>query len=129
MYEQSQYVAQIFIHGDSFRNHVVAIAVPEFTIVKDYCQKNGLEGHETLEEILEKHGEVIYKVIQDDLERLANENKFNSLEKVRQHFRLVPKEFEIGTILTPTMKLRRHQAKEAFADLIEDIYAKSAAAE
>lgn len=38
---------------------------------------------------------------------------------------MVDKEFEVGTILTPTMKLRRNQAKEYFADLIEDIYANS----
>jgi long-subunit acyl-CoA synthetase (AMP-forming) len=41
---------------------------------------------------------------------------------VKSNFRLVSQEFEIGTILTPTMKLRRHQAKEAFSDLIEELY-------
>jgi long-subunit acyl-CoA synthetase (AMP-forming) len=61
-------------------------------------------------------------VIEGDLMRLAQENKFNSLEKVKGNFRLVTKEFEVGTILTPTMKLRRNEAKVYFKDLIEEIY-------
>jgi long-subunit acyl-CoA synthetase (AMP-forming) len=59
------------------------------------------------------------------LDQLATANKFNSLERVKGNFRLVDKEFEVGTILTPTMKLRRNQAKEFFAELIEDIYTNS----
>ena len=39
--------------------------------------------------------------------RLGKENNFNSLELVKSNFRLVDKEFEIGTVLTPTQKLRR----------------------
>ena len=39
--------------------------------------------------------------------RIGKENKFNSLELIRGNFRLVDREFEIGTILTPTQKLRR----------------------
>ncbi len=61
-------------------------------------------------------------LVSTDLERLANENKFNSLEKVKDKFRLVTQEFEVGTILTPTMKIRRHQAKEYFQNLIEEMY-------
>ena len=64
----------------------------------------------------------MYALIQEDLERLATENRFNSLERLRGHFRLVTKEFEVGAVLTPTMKLRRNQAKDVFADLIEEIY-------
>jgi hypothetical protein len=41
------------------------------------------------------------------MQRLAEWNGLNSLEQVRSHFRLVDKEFEIGTVLTPTMKIRR----------------------
>lgn len=44
---------------------------------------------------------------------------------MRDHFRLVADEFEIGTILTPTMKLMRQKAKVVFADLIEDMYKES----
>ena len=66
-------------------------------------------------------------LIQGDLERLATEARFNSLERVRTYFRMVDKEFEVGVVLTPTMKLRRNQAKVYFEALIHDIYEQSAA--
>jgi hypothetical protein len=58
--------------------------------------------------------------------RLAAENKFNSLEKVKGNFRIVAKEFEVGTVLTPTMKLRRNEAKKYFSELIDEIYREAA---
>ena len=57
--------------------------------------------------------------------RLAKENKLNSLEQIRNYFRMVPNEFQVGTILTPTQKLRRPQAREAFAHLINEMYEES----
>jgi long-subunit acyl-CoA synthetase (AMP-forming) len=58
--------------------------------------------------------------------RLARENNLNSLEQVRQHFRLVDQEFELGVVLTPTMKIRRQQARIVYEDLINEIYKDSA---
>ena len=56
------------------------------------------------------------------MERLATENKLNSLEKVRGNFRLVDEPFEVGTVLTPTLKLRRDVAKNKFSKEIADMY-------
>jgi len=84
-------------------------------------------GLESVKEIIERHGERIKKVIEEDMGRLAQENRFNSLEKVKGNFKLVSEEFEVGTILTPTMKLRRNEAKKYFKELIEELYRASAA--
>ena len=48
------------------------------------------------------HHEEVKKAIEEDMMRLGKENKFNSLEMVKGNFRLVDKEFEVGTVLTPT---------------------------
>jgi hypothetical protein len=45
---------------------------------------------------------------------MAKENKFNSLEQVRDHFKMVAEPFEIGSVLTPTLKLRRPVAKKVY---------------
>lgn len=126
-YEQSPFVAQIFIHGDSLRSHIVAIVFPEFTALRDHlvrvvgtpAQDPSLANLTTL---LQAHGPLVTSLIQGDLERLATEARFNSLERVRTYFRMVDKEFEVGVVLTPTMKLRRNQAKVYFEALIHDIY-------
>jgi long-subunit acyl-CoA synthetase (AMP-forming) len=111
------------------RNHIVAIAYPEFTTLKEFCIRNNLPHHDSLESILSNHNDQVMQLIEQDMNRLAEENKFNSLEKVKGNFRLVKNEFEVGTVLTPTMKLRRNEAKKYFADLIEEIYHKATEAE
>ena len=110
----------------------MAIAFPELITVRDNCIANNLEGIDkssTIDDILQRQGEHVVKLIAADLERLAVLNKFNSLEKVRGNFRLVTEEFEMGVVLTPTMKLRRNQAKVVYASLIEDIYRASSSLE
>jgi hypothetical protein len=61
----------IFIHGDSFKNHIVAIVVPEPGPVQTFCEQNGLACGSVKEMI--KHKEV-FNLILNDMERLANEN-------------------------------------------------------
>lgn len=56
---------------------------------------------------------------------LAKNNNFNSLEKLKGNFELVADEFEQGVVLTPTLKLRRKNAREFFAENIQRIYKKA----
>jgi len=102
VYEQSPYVNQIFIYGDSFKNHIVAIIYPDYDRLK---RDAGLNTFHSAEE-LSIHPE-IFKLVQKSMEALAVENHFNSLERVRNNFKLVIQEFEVGRVLTPTLKLRR----------------------
>jgi len=123
-YEQSPLIAQIFIHGDSFRDHIVAIICPEVTQMANLIRGRTQEapGALSLETFLERYPDIIREAIEADLERMAKENNFNSLEKVKGNFRLVPTEFEALGILTPTMKLKRHAAKALFASQISEMY-------
>eukprot|EP00347_Sterkiella_histriomuscorum_P000249 403376606 len=123
-YEQSPYIAQIFIYGDSLQSNIVAIIFPELATIKEYYRNQGIEVQDNLTELIEL--KVVNQLIEDELERLANANQFNSLEKVRKNFRLVDKEFEVGVTLTPTMKLRRAVAREVYKEQIQDIYSKVA---
>ena len=68
-----------------------------------------------------EHAEVVSQ-IESDLARIAKDSNFNSLEKVKGNFELVAQEFEIGLVLTPTLKLRRKNAREAYAETIQRIY-------
>jgi len=64
----------------------------------------------------------VFKAIESDLARLAKDANFNSLEKVKGNFELVAKEFEVGVVLTPTMKIKRKDARDIFQELITKIY-------
>lgn len=67
--------------------------------------------------------EALLKLVCDDVNRLANENKFNSLEKPKQ-LMLLKDPFTIESdILTPTMKLKRNVAKKMYQAEIDRMYA------
>lgn len=113
-------VQTIFIHGDSLRNHIVAIIYPDPEETQKFCLENGGSLTETHAERIQR-ADVIAK-IEADLGGLAKKSNFNSLEKVKGNFELVAQEFEQGVVLTPTLKLRRKNAREFFAEHIQRIY-------
>jgi len=54
------------------------------------------------------------QLVYEDMIKLANENRFNGLEKPKQ-FKLIRDPFTIeNEILTPTMKLKRNVARVIF---------------
>jgi long-chain acyl-CoA synthetase len=68
--------------------------------------------------------EKLNKEILADLNRLAVENKFSGLEKIKQiHLTLDPFTIE-NDILTPTMKIKRNIARKIFDKEIAEMYAK-----
>ena len=105
---------QCFIHGDPMRNHIVAIIFPDPEEVRKYCTQHQIGSPGESHAELMKHHEV-FKQIESDFSRIAKDNNFNSLEKIKANFELVPKEFEVGVVLTPTLKLKRKNAREVFA--------------
>jgi len=53
---------------------------------------------------------------------MATKFKLNSLEQIRNHFSLVDREFEVGVVLTPTMKIMRDKARKHFQPQIAELY-------
>ena len=102
----SPYIAQSFVYGDSLKNCLVAIVVPEESQAKAWCAANGKENACVEPEFK--------KLIMDDMLRLAKENKLSGLEKPKEIF-LTLDAFTIeNEILTPTFKLKRNVAKKVY---------------
>lgn len=100
------------------RNHIVAIAYPEPEEVEKFCSLREITG--TFAQKI-KHPDFI-QAVESDLARLAKEANYNSLEKVKGNFALVDKEFEVGVVLTPTMKIKRKAARDLYVNEIAKIY-------
>lgn len=58
------------------------------------------------------------------MNKLAGENKFNSLEKIKQVYLTLDVFTQENDLLTPTMKIKRNIAKKVFEKEINDLYAR-----
>ena len=115
-YVKSPMIAQIFVHGDSLRTFIVAVATLDEALAKPWAESRGL----SLEELPEN--EELRKEIMEDLNSRAKEAKFNGLEKIKKLY-IHPEQFTVeNKLLTPTLKLVRNEARKFFEEQIEAMY-------
>ena len=115
----SPYIAQSMVYGDSLKSNVVAVVIPEETEVSKWGKEKGLGAAADVLKDPE-----FKKAIQDDMLRLAKDNKLSGLEKPKD-IHLSSEAFTIeNDQLTPTFKLKRNNAKKAYQEVLDAMYAK-----
>jgi len=82
IYIRSQYVQQVFVHGESLKSCIIAIVVPDVDVVKCWAVENGIPG--TLS-VLCANPEV-KKLIMDDMLTWGKEAGLKSFEQVNYRF-------------------------------------------
>lgn len=82
IYIRSQYVQQVFVHGESLKSCTIAIVVPDVDVVKCWAVENGIPG--TLS-VLCANPEV-KKLIMDDMLTWGKEAGLKSFEQVNFRF-------------------------------------------
>ncbi|XP_043522529.1 long-chain-fatty-acid--CoA ligase 1 isoform X2 [Frieseomelitta varia] len=119
IYLRSQYVHQVFVHGESLKSCVVGIVIPDVDVVKCWAVENGIPG--TLS-VLCANSQV-KQLIMDDMLSWGKEAGLKSFEQVKDIY-LHPDPFSVqnGLLTTPTLKMKRPQLKEYFKPQIEDLY-------
>jgi len=111
-------VEQCMVIGEDHK-FIAALLVPNFEAVQDWADRNDVALPEGRTAICE-HQELIDRV-GEEVDRI-NEN-FESHETIKR-FRLVPEEFtEENDLLTPSLKKKRRNILERFAEQVDDIYA------
>lgn len=78
IYIRSQYVQQVFVHGESLKSCIIAIVIPDVDVVKCWAVENGIPG--TLS-VLCANPEV-KKLILDDMLAWGREAGLKSFEQV-----------------------------------------------
>ncbi|XP_027138203.1 long-chain-fatty-acid--CoA ligase 1a isoform X2 [Larimichthys crocea] len=120
VYNLSDPVAQIFVHGDSLQACLVGIVVPDPDFLPIWIKKKGIEG--SYSELC-KSKEVKDTILQDLL-RLGKEAGLKSFEQVRD-ITLHPEMFSVQNgLLTPTLKAKRAELRQRFREHIDELYAK-----
>jgi long-chain acyl-CoA synthetase len=113
------------MYGDSLRDNIIGIVVIDPAKLTKYAQENGKGTDDaTLKTLLDDN---VKNLVLADIQRLAKENQFSSLEKPKDlYITLDPFTVE-NDLLTPTMKLKRNIAKTTFQAQIDECYARIAA--
>lgn len=120
VYNLSDPVAQIFVHGDSLQACLVGIVVPDPDFLPIWIKKKGIEG--SYSELC-KNKEVKAAILEDIL-RLGKEAGLKSFEQVKD-IALHPELFSVQNgLLTPTLKAKRAELRSRFREQIDELYAK-----
>ncbi|EFW93931.1 AMP-dependent synthetase and ligase [Haladaptatus paucihalophilus DX253] len=113
----SDIVEQCLVMGDG-RKFVSALIVPNVEEVRERAAREGLSLPDDDRELC--RDDTVYEWVEAEVERINQ--RFESYERIKQ-FRLVPIEFtEDNDLLTPTMKKKRRNILDRFADDIDAIY-------
>lgn len=126
VYSKCQYVATICVYGNSFKNYLVAIIVPNRDNIFEYLKRTGKTDKNNIKDLIdiEKYftDEDLLKEIKTQFDNLAKENSFNSLEKIVK-FHISPKEFTIQNgCFTPTLKVARNVIANVYKQEIDSLY-------
>ncbi|XP_063903983.1 long-chain-fatty-acid--CoA ligase 5 isoform X2 [Zophobas morio] len=120
IYIRSQYVSQVYVHGESLKSCIIAIVVPDVDVIKCWASENGIPG--TLSVLC--NNDDVKKLIMDDMIAWGKEAGLKSFEQVKDIY-LHPDPFSVQNgLLTPTLKSKRPQLKAYFKPQIEDMYSK-----
>lgn len=120
VYNRSDALAQVFVHGDSLQSSLVAVVVPDQDFLDNWTKRTlGLTG--TFQDLCSK--QEVKAAILEDMVRLGKEGGLKSFEQVKAiHIHTEQFSIENG-LLTPTMKAKRNELRQFFRADIDGLYA------
>jgi long-chain acyl-CoA synthetase len=121
LYCKGYYVNQIFVHGESTEGFIIAIIYPKKEQCVTFLESKGIK---TTKDEVHKHYDnpELRKEVMRDLEKLGRDSEFKGFEIIRK-VHLTNEMFTIeNELMTPTMKLKRHEAKKRYMDEIKKLY-------
>ena len=122
-FASSDVVEQCMVLGDG-RKFVSALVVPNVEGVREWAAREGYDLPDDLRSLC--RDDRVRDRIQSEVD--AVNERFEPYERIKQ-FRLVPEEFtEHNDLMTPTMKKKRRNILDRYADQIEMLYDADAAA-
>ncbi|PWA01884.1 hypothetical protein BB558_002014 [Smittium angustum] len=124
VYTDNQIVTQAFVYGHSLKSYLVGIIVPEPDLLVKFLKSTKVDFDESLPfaEIC-KNNEV-RKAVVKNLNQWGRSRDLKGFENVNNVY-LEPNPFEIPTILSPTLKLKRIEAKAHYITIIDSLYAET----
>ena len=119
-YQKAKLIAQIFVHGDSFHNYLVAVVIPDLINAKaaGYTDQKSLATNEAFK-----------KEVLQQLNELTKSCGFKGYERIKDCYIDTRDINELGQgfhlqndLLTPSFKLKRPQLKQMYKTELEAMY-------
>ena len=128
VYGAAKLVAQLFIHGDSNEDSLVAVVVPDIETLPSFLKTTHDDAIDTenmsLSQLCDRYAQYIKDSILQEFRELAFQAGLHGFEIIKNVY--IEREPWTNTgdsaILTPTMKLKRSQAKARYASQIKLMY-------
>ncbi|ELU37014.1 long-chain-fatty-acid-CoA ligase [Rhizoctonia solani AG-1 IA] len=118
-YSTCPVVAQIYVHGDSMQDHLIAVVVPDPAQLETIVSKAGLKG-KPLEEVI-NHKSVV-SAIQQALNREGKKQGLNGFEMIKNVHVTLEAFTTDNNLLTPTFKVRRRDAYARYKAELDRLY-------
>ncbi len=119
--EESHYIAQVMVVGQDQKT-LSALIVPNKDDLETYAKEHKIE-YNSYEELC-KDSRIIDKISKVVKEKISVWHGFKPYEKVT-NFRLLSEPFKVGDEITLSLKMKRNYIAKKFANLIDEMYAKS----
>lgn len=118
IYVRSQFVAQVYVYGESLKSCIIAVVVPDKDILIGWSKTNGISG-DWMELCRNEH---VKKTILSDMVKLGKKEGLKSFEQVKDIY-VCPDLFTVDNgLLTPTLKTKRPECRKFFQPQLEDLY-------
>ena len=119
--EKCKYVEQIFVYGDSLQNYLVGILVPRRDTVIEFLNSKGIEADKENYKNYFDDKDLINEILKE-IETFSRNNDIKGFEIVKK-IHLSKEPFTVdNNLLTTTMKIKRHVAKNKFLEVINKLY-------
>ncbi len=117
----SPLLTQIFVHGDSYKNHLVGVIGVEPTGFKKMLKSIGIDAKDEDLPKLFKDPKIKAALVKT-INSHVNKSGLQGFEKIHNvHVDFEPLKME-DEVLTPTLKLKRENARKKFKEILENLY-------
>ncbi|KAG8966792.1 hypothetical protein FRC05_002428 [Tulasnella sp. 425] len=124
VYTACPLVSQIYVHGDSLQDHLIAVVVPDPVALSEAARSLGLKIEPSDSQAIQKAvtDPKIIKAVLATMTTTAKKAGLNGFETVKAiHLTLEPFTIE-NNLLTPTFKVRRRDAAAMYKEVLDGLY-------